>query len=92
MPANRKYSTDGLVRFGTLGLSLSVFLTISYLLCVAGYLLYPRSLTQVLGLFIPGLVSLDWHNFLLGLAEALGWGWYIALFFVAIGNFIGRRA
>jgi hypothetical protein len=43
-------------------------------------------------LFIPGLVALNWRNFGLGLAEALGSGWYIALFFVVIGNFIGRRA
>jgi len=92
MPTERKYSTDRLVRFGTLGLSLSLFLTIFYLLCVVGYLLYPGALAQLLSLFIPGLVSLNWHNFGLGLAEALGSGWYIALFFVVIGNFIGRRA
>ena len=92
MPTDRKYPTDRLARFGTLGLSLSLFLMIFYLLCVAGYLLYPRALTQLLSCFIPGLVALNWRNFGLGLAEALGSGWYIALFFVVIGNFIGRRA
>jgi len=62
-----------------LGLSLSLFFVISYLICIAGYLL------------LPGFELLSWRSFFLGLIESFIWGWYIALVFGSLYNFFSRR-
>jgi len=77
----------------TLGLSLSVFFVISYVICIAGYLLLPGFPVQhsALSIFLPGFELLSWRSFCLGMAESFIWGWYIALVFGALYNFISRR-
>jgi hypothetical protein len=67
----------------TLGLALSLFLSISYVLCITGYLLLPGLPIQhsALAIFLPGFQLLSWKSFWLGLGESFGWGWYIALLF-----------
>jgi len=77
----------------TLGLSLSLFFLISYLICVAGYLLFPGFPVQhaALSIFLPGFELLSWRSFCLGMAESFIWGWYIALVFGSLYNFISRR-
>ena len=77
----------------TLGLSLSLFFLISYLICIAGYLLLPGFPLQhsALSIFLPGFELLSWGSFCLGMAESFIWGWYIALVFGALYNFISRR-
>jgi len=77
----------------TLGLSLSAFFALSYLICIIGYLLLPVLPIQHAGLsiFLPGFELLSWRSFFLGLVESLIWGWYIALVFAAIYNFFSRR-
>ena len=77
----------------TLGLSLSLFFLISYLICIAGYLLLPGFPVQhgALSIFLPGFELLSWGSFCLGMAESFIWGWYIALVFGALYNFISRR-
>ena len=76
-----------------LGLSLSLFFVISYLICIAGYLLFPGFPVQhaALSIFLPGFELLSWRSFCLGMAESFIWGWYIALVFGALYNFIIRR-
>ena len=76
-----------------LGLSLSVFFVISYAICIAGYLLMPGFPLQhaALAIFLPGFELLSWGSFCLGMAESFIWGWYIALVFGALYNFISRR-
>ena len=76
------------------GLSLSLFLTISYLLCVAGYLLLPDLSVphSSLTIFLPGFALLSWRTFLLGLVESFLWGWYVTITFVPLYNFFILRA
>src|SRR5215471_3419090 len=76
-----------------LGLSLSLFFVISYVICIAGYLLLPGFPVQhaALSIFLPGFELLSWRSFWLGMAESFIWGWYIALVFGALYNFISRR-
>ena len=81
------------IRIVTLGLSLSVFFVISYVICIAGYLLLPGFPVQheALSIFLPGFKLLTWQSYFLGLIESFVWGWYIALVFGPIYNFFSRR-
>ena len=83
----------GTIRIVTLGLCLSLFFVISYLICIAGYLLFPGFPVQhsALSIFLPGFELLSWRSFCLGMAESFIWGWYIALVFGALYNFVSRR-
>jgi hypothetical protein len=76
-----------------LGLSLSVFFAITYVICIVGYLLLPGFPVQhaALSIFLPGFELLSWHSFFLGLVESFIWGWYIALVFGPLYNFFSRR-
>jgi hypothetical protein len=77
-----------------LGLSLSTFFAISYVICIMGYLLMPDFPVQheALSIFLPGFKLLSWQSYLLGLIESFAWGWYIAAVFVPLYNFFGRLA
>lgn len=77
----------------TLGLAISLFLALSYILCIAGYLLLPGLPIQhsALAIFLPGFRLLTWRSFLAGLAESVAWGWYVALVFGSIYNFLLLR-
>ena len=75
------------------GLSLSAFLALSYVLCILGYLIAPDLPVkhQALSALLPGFELLSWRTFLIGLVESYAWGWYIALLFGAIYNFVAAR-
>lgn len=75
------------------GMALSVFLVISYALCVLFYLLFPESVLNhaVLTLFLPGFKLLTWPSFFLGIVESFGYGWYAALIFGPLYNFFVQR-
>ena len=76
-----------------LGLASSLFLAVSFVLCVLGYLLFPSLPVPhgLLSLVLPGFVLLTWRSFLLGLIESLGWGWYVALIFGPLYNYFVSR-
>ena len=76
-----------------LGLSLSTFFAISYVICIMGYLIMPDFLVQheALSIFLPGFRLLSWQSYFLGLIESFAWGWYIAAVFVPLYNFFGRH-
>lgn len=76
-----------------LGMGLGLFLAISYVLCVLGYLVLPalQIAHSALAIFLPGFTLLSWPSFFLGLAESFGYGWYIALVFGPIYNFFATR-
>lgn len=76
-----------------LGMALSLFLAISYVLCVLGYIFLPALpiAHSALSIFLPGFILLSWPSFCLGLAESFGWGWYVALIFVPLYNFFAAR-
>jgi hypothetical protein len=75
-----------------LGLSLSIFLAITFALCVGFDLLFPgHDMYQTWLRLLPGFVWLTWPSFLLGLAESFGYGWFIALVFGPLFNFFAAR-
>ena len=76
-----------------LGFSLSLFLTISYALCVIGYLVLPGLPIEhsALSIFLPGFALLSWPTFVLGMIESFAWGWYVALVFCPLFNFFAAR-
>ncbi len=77
-----------------LGLALSTFFAISYIICILGYLLLPGLPVkhEFLAIFLPGFTLLSWWSFCLGLIESFLFGWYIALLFGWLYNFFLRRA
>ena len=76
-----------------LGMALGLFLLISYLLCVLGYLIFPSLPIShaSLAIFLPGFELLNWPSFALGAAESFAWGWYVALIFGPLYNFLSMR-
>ena len=83
----------GAVSTTALGLALSLFLIIFYVICIIGYLVLPALPIQhgALSIFLPGFYLLSWGSFFLGLGESFVWGWYIALIFGPLYNFFVRR-
>ena len=77
-----------------LGLSLSTFFAISYVICIMGYLLMPDFPVrhEALSIFLPGFKLLSWQSYFLGLIESFAWGWYIAAVFAPLYNLFGRVA
>jgi len=74
------------------GTSLSLFFAITYVLCVLFGLLSPDvGIHRVWFQFLPGFTWLTWPSFLLGLVEVIGYGWYIALVFGPLYNFLAAR-
>ena len=86
-------SEAGSIPIVALGLSLSLFFVISYLICIAGYLLLPGLPVEhaALSIFLPGFELLSWGSFCLGMAESFIWAWYITLVFGSLYNFFRRR-
>lgn len=76
-----------------LGYSLSLFLAATYVICVLFDLWLPEyAMNPVWGRLLPGFVWLTWPSFFLGLAETLAYGWYAALVFGGLYNFLAARA
>lgn len=75
-----------------LGISLSLFLVLTYALCVLFDLWFPSlAMNPVWSKLLPGFVWITWPSFFLGLAEAFAYGWYVALIFAPLFNFFSRR-
>ena len=92
MTATTKSHTH-LIPVLALGMGLSLFLALSYILCVLTYVFVPSVpiAHSALTLFLPGFTLLSWTSFCLGLFESLAWGWYVALVFGPIYNFFAAR-
>ena len=75
-----------------LGWSLSLFLVVSFLLCVAGYWLLPSLQIPHAVLILWGFEFNSWPRFFLGLFESFAWGWYVALILGPLYNFFVTRA
>jgi hypothetical protein len=76
-----------------LGLASSLFLAISFVLCVLGYLLFPSLPVPhgMLSLVLPGFELLTVRSFFLGLFESFAWGWYISVIFAPLFNYFSFR-
>ena len=75
-----------------LGMALSLFLVISYLICVTTWFIPGLPISHaMLTNFLPGFELLTWKSFVLGLVESFLWGWYVALIFGPLYNFFAVR-
>jgi len=74
------------------GHATSLLLAISFVLCVAFDLLFPaHAMFRTWQALLPGFTWLSWGSFFLGLVEAYGYGWYVALIWVPIYNALALR-
>lgn len=73
------------------GMSLGIFLAITFALCVGFDLLFPgQAMYQTWLRLLPGFTWLTWQSFLLGLIESFAYGWYVALIFGPLFNLFAR--
>ncbi len=74
------------------GMSLGLFLAVTFSLCVGFDLLFPgRAMYESWLRLLPGFTWLSWTSFFLGLAESFAYGWYVALVFGPLYNFFAAR-
>lgn len=75
------------------GHATSLLLAISFVLCVAFDLLLPEhAMYETWQKLLPGFEWISWKSFFLGVIEAYGYGWFFALIWVPIYNFVVLRA
>jgi len=76
------------------GNALSIFLAISFVICMIWGMIAPPSLHMHAAweAWLPGFEFAKPASWILGLAGAYLYGWYIALIFVPLHNFFARRA
>jgi len=69
------------------GHATSLFLAITFTLCVGFDLLFPEhAMFQAWQKLLPGFVWISWKSFFLGLFESYAYGWYFALIWVPLYN------
>ena len=82
----------GLVSLVAVGHASSLFLSITFALCVGFDLLFPEhAMYRAWRELLPGFAWLSWKSFFLGLVEAYAYGWYFALVWVPIYNVFAAR-
>ena len=75
-----------------LGWALSLFLAISFVVCVLFDLIFPGyAMHEAWAALLPGFVWLTPAGFTIGLVESFLYGWYAALLFCGIFNAIANR-
>ncbi len=75
-----------------IGHATSLFLAISYSLCVAFDLLFPEyQMYQAWEKLLPGFTWLSWPSFFIGLIESYGYGWFFALVWAPLFNVFSAR-
>ena len=83
-----------MIKTKVLALSLGIFFTLSFALCIVFGLLTPAQyhMQNLLQNALPGFIWLSVGSFFLGLVESFGWGLYIGFVFGPIYNFIYKRS
>lgn len=75
-----------------LGWALSLFLALTYMVCVVFDLIFPGyAMYEVWSGLLPGFVWLTPAGFIIGLVESFLYGWYAALIFGGLYNAIANR-
>ena len=81
------------VSLPAIGHATSIFLAISFTLCVISDLVHPHfQMYPVWERLLPGFVWISWGSFFLGFVESYAWGWYFALIWVPLYNVIAARS
>lgn len=71
----------------------SLFISISFTLCVVFDLLFPEhAMYEVWLKLLPGFEWISFKSFFLGLFESYLYGWFITLIWVPLYNFFGSKA
>lgn len=74
--------------FFAVGYATSLFLSITFVLCVAFDLAFPHhAMYEVWRKLLPGFEWISWSSFIRGLVESFGYGWYFALIWVPLYNY-----
>ena len=74
------------------GHATSLFLVITFVVCVIFDLLFPEhAMYEAWQRLLPGFEWLSWGDFMLGLVESYGYGWYFAIIWVPVYNFFSLR-
>ena len=89
---NELNSTANTLRIAPVGNSVSLFLLISYLLCIGFGLLAPDqiSMHEAWAPLLPGFEWLTLSGFLIGLVESYLYGWYFAIVFVPLYRWFAK--
>jgi uncharacterized protein DUF5676 len=75
-----------------LGMSLGLFLVITFVLCVVFDLIFPQfAMHGAWQGLLPGFSWLSWGAFALGAVETFLYGWYVALILGPLYNFFAAR-
>ena len=75
-----------------LGLSLSAFSVVSYVLCILfGIFVSERGMHQLLPQLLPWFTWITWPRFFIGVVWSFLCGWYVAVIFVPLFNFFSAR-
>ena len=81
------------ISFSAVGHASSLFLAITFAVCVAFDLLFPsHAMYQAWQKLLPGFEWISWKSFLLGLIESYGYGWYVTLIWVPLYNVFAAKA
>ena len=76
-----------------LGHTASLFLAITFTLCVGFDLAFPaHAMFEAWRKLLPGFEWISWQSYFIGLAESYGYGWYFALVWAPLYNFFVGRA
>ena len=75
------------------GHATSLFLAITFVLCVGFDLLFPaHAMYRGWQNLLPGFIWISWGSFMLGVVESYGYGWYVTLIWVPLYNVFAMRA
>ena len=75
-----------------IGHATSFLLAVSFTLCIGFDLLFPEhAMYRAWQDLVPGFEWLSWKSFFLGLVETYAYGWYFALVWVPVYNFVVFR-
>ena len=74
------------------GHATSLFLVITFVLCVGFDLLFPsHAMFKTWQGLLPGFQWISWWSFCLGLIESYAYGWYVALIWAPLYNVFALR-
>jgi 2TM family of unknown function (DUF5676) len=78
--------------FMGIGHATSLFLAITFTMCVVFDLLAPaHAMYQAWRALLPGFTWISWSSFFIGLVESYGYGWFFALIWVPLYNVFALR-
>jgi len=80
------------ISLAAVGHATSLFLLITFTLCVVFDLLLPEhAMFKAWQDLLPGFEWISWKSFIIGLIESYAYGWYFALIWVPIYNYFISR-